>query len=511
MLSGEILRLSAARHPEKTALVCGARRWSYGHLDGLANRFANALAGHGLVKGDRVAVMCPNVAEYAVAHFGAARLGCVLVNLSIMYAPEEVVDIIARTRARALVVDRGSCAGIEAVRDRLHGVEPILVVGAAADLPGAVAFADFTATGAETPPPVDLHDGEPVGMTFTGGTTGRPKGALVSHHARSVSAWTTALEHELAGDDVAAAVTPLYHAVGLYIWFQAAILTGCTCVLIRRWDARTFVEAASRHRVSAVLTVPIQLAGVLEEGVFDGAKLASLRKVVASGANVPAALIARCRAALPHARVFDHYGQSETGPLTVLKPWDPPEKYATVGRPALGVDLDIVEADGRSAPPGRAGEIVVSGPFLFDGYFEDEEETRLYFRGGDRRGWTGDLGVRDADGFVMLVGRSKEMIVTGGINVYPREVELVLERHDAVGECAVIGVPDEKWGEALVAYVVAKDGSRPEADALAAFCAAHLARFKCPREILLADEIPKTPTGKTQKPRLREAYLSAAG
>lgn len=507
MLTGDILRLSAQRHPDKTALICGARAWSYGLVDARANRFANALAGLGLGKGDRVAVMCPNIAEYAVVHFGAARLGCVLVNLSTMYMPEEIVHILPRTRAPILVVDRESCAKIAAVRDRMTGLETVIAIGDPGALE-AIAFEDFLARGSDDVPKAVLADTDPVGMTFTGGTTGQPKGALVSHRARHISAYTTVIEHELSGEDVVCAATPLYHAVGLYIWFQAAILAGCTCVMIRRWDAKAFIAAVARHRVSAVMTVPVQLRGMLDDAGFDATKLASLHKIGSGGAPVSAELIARCKALLPGVRVVDHYGQSETGPLTFLKPWDPPEKYSSIGRPAIGVDLRIVDPQGAPVAPGEIGEIVVRGDFVFEGYFENAEETSLYFRGGDRWGWTGDLGIIDADGYITLAGRSKDMIVSGGINVYPRELEVVLEDHEAVGECTVIGVPDETWGEALVAYVVAAPGHAADDAALIAFCGERLARFKRPREVRFIDEIPKTPAGKIQKPKLREAYLA---
>ena len=509
MLSGDILRLSAQRHPDKTALICGERAWSYGFVDAQSNRFAHALAGLGLGKGDRVAVMCPNIAEYAVVHFGAARLGCILVNLSTMYAPEEIVHIITRSRAPVLVVDHESCAKIEAVRDRLACLETVIAIGDPGGL-DAIPFEDFLAHGGDDAPKAVLADTDPLGMTYTGGTTGQPKGALVSHRARHISAYTTIIEHELLSCDVVAAATPLYHAVGLYIWFQAAILAGCTCVMIRRWDAKAFIDTVGRHQVSAVMTVPVQMRGMLDDANFDAVKLASLRKIGSGGASVSAEMIERCKARLPGVRVVDHYGQSETGPLTFLKPWDPPEKYSSIGRPAIGVDLRIVDPQGQPVAPGEIGEIVVRGDFVFEGYFENPEETALYFRGGDRWGWTGDLGIIDEDGYITLAGRSKDMIVSGGINVYPRELEVVLDEHEAVGECTVIGVPDEKWGEALVAYVVPAPGHSPNDAALIAFCGERLARFKCPREVVFTEEIPKTPTGKIQKPKLRAAYLAGS-
>ena len=506
MLAGDILRLSAQRHPRKTALICDAREISYGALDRDANRFANAILGAGLVKGDRLAVMCANIPEYATVHFGAARTGCVQVHLSIMYGPDEIVQILTRTRARMIVVELEFKAAITSVRDRLPDLERIVVVGAptATDATG---FDDFMAGARETDPDVPLRDTEPVGMTFTGGTTGYPKGAVVSHRARAISASVVVMEHELTGEDVVAAVTPLYHAVGLLIWFQAAMLAGCTCVLLRRWDADAFIEACARHRISAVMTVTVQLAAILDDARFDAAKLSSLRKIGSGGAAVPGSLIDKGRALLPGIRLVDHYGQSETGPLTMLKPWHPAAKNDTVGQPALGVDLKIVDPGGNSVAPGEIGEIIVAGEFMFDGYFENPEETAAYFKNGDGWGWTGDLATIDEDGFIALAGRSKDMIVSGGVNIYPRELEVVLEGHDDVADCTVFGVPDEKWGEALIALVVARNGAAITPDALIAYCDSRLAHFKRPREVRLVDEIPKTPAGKIQKPLLRAAYL----
>ena len=509
MLFGEILGLSARRHPRKTALICDDRAISYGELETATNRFANALIGSGIAKGDAVAVMCPNIIEYGMIYFGAARVGCQLVNLSIMFGPDEIVHIMNATRARLIVVDESSQASIDAVLDRLDRLERVVVVGTPAGLQ-AETFEAFCAGAPDTAPVVALRDTDPVGMTFTGGTTGLPKGAVVSHRARYVSAYSVIVEHEIAGDDVVAAVTPLYHAVGLMIWFQAAILAGCTCVLLRRWDADAFAEACGRHRISAVLTVPIQLQALLSDAHFDAAKLATLKKIGVAGANASAELIAECYRRFPGVRVVDHYGQSETGLLAALKPWDPEDKYGTIGRPTLGVELAVLDPDGNPVGPGEIGEIVVSGEFMFDGYFENPEETATYFRTGDGRGWTGDLATVDEDGYLTLAGRSKDMIISGGVNIYPREVELVLEDHRAVAECTVFGVPDEKWGEALVAYVVAREGEPVTADGLAEYCGSRLARIQRPREVRLVERIPKTPTGKVQKPRLRESYLAEA-
>jgi acyl-CoA synthetase (AMP-forming)/AMP-acid ligase II len=348
-------------------------------------------------------------------------------------------------------------------------------------------------------------------MTFTGGTTGRPKGALVSHRARFVSSWTTALEHEVSSADVVGVLTPLYHAMGMTIWLQAAMLAGATAVLLTGWDPDRFAEATARHRITNALMVPVQLRELLSERHFDPKALASLGKLGCGGAVTSPALVAEINGKLPNVLFTNHYGQSETGPLCLFKHHHPRERAGTIGQPAAGVALKIVDPEGEAVAPGAVGEIVTSGPYMMAGYYNDPEETANYFRGGDGWGWTGDLATIDEDGFVTLVGRSKDMIVTGGINVYPREVEIVLERHDAVAECTVFGVPDEKWGEALVAYVVCQNGAGATEAELVQFCERHLARFKRPRYVRFVAAIPKTPSGKIQKPKLREAFLKESG
>ena len=372
-------------------------------------------------------------------------------------------------------------------------------------LDGALEFGEAVAAQPDTPPDGEIDPAAPVAMTFTGGTTGRPKGAVVSHTARFVSAASTAREHQVTARDVVGVVTPMFHAVGLMIWYQASILVGSTAVIFRRWDPAEFIARTVRHRISSVFLVPVQVRDLLRSPAFDRERLASLRNIGVGGAPTPPGLIEECREALPHCGYTDHYGQSETGPLTILKPRDTGTHAGTVGQPAAGVDLRIVDPDGNPVPRGTIGEVVARGPFLMEGYFEDEEETARYFRDG--WGWTGDLAVADAEGYIRLVGRSREVIISGGFNIYPSEVETALASHPAVEDCTVFGVPDERWGEAPVAYVVR--GADISADKLIAHCESRLARYKRPREIVFVDTIPRTPSGKVQKPPLRAAYLRA--
>lgn len=501
MRLGDILRLAALRDPRRPAALGDGAAPSFAGYDRLANRFARLLLARGVRRGDRVACILSNGLDYGAVHFASARAGGVLVHISPMSASAEVARSVARTRPRVLVVGEGHRAALDGIEG---GGPEILVVR---DLPGGGGVAELADGLPDGDPGVAVDPSDPVAMTFTGGTTGEPKGAVVSHTARFVSAWTTAIEHRVTGGDVTGVVTPMFHTVGLMVWYQATVLAGCSSVIFPRWDPGAFIDAVERFGISSVFLVPVQVRDLLDAPGFDPARLAPLANIGVGGAPTPEGLVEECRAALPGCDYTDHYGQSETGPLTILKPWHAAARAGSIGQAAVGVELRVAGADGAALAAGEVGELVARGPFMMEGYFEDDEETARYFRGGGGWGWTGDLAVADEDGFITLAGRSREMIISGGINVYPREVERVFEAHPGVADCTVFGVPDARWGEALVAYVVRAPGAGVTDDMLLGHCAGRLARYKRPREVVFVDAIPKTPSGKVRKPQLRASYL----
>ena len=499
MLTGDILRHSAARHPRKIALICGAERLSYGALDRAANRIANMVRGLGLRKGARVALLCRNRPDYVALHFGLARAGVITVHISPAYGAGETAHILAKTRP-ALAFTETELA------DKVAGVPRVILV----DGKGRDGLARLTARASDGAPQVALSGDDPFAMTFTGGTMGFPKGAVVSYAARRAAATTTALEHGLTSRDVVALPLPLYHAAGLLIWGQAAMLVGATSVLMARWDPDEFIALAHREGISNAILVPVQMNDLLARPAFNPDGVPSLHTLASGGSPKHAGLFEAVVERLPHATYIDHYGQSEVGPATILKSWHPREKARSIGLPAIGLELKVVDTDGAPVKPGVIGEILIKGPCLMAGYYKDPAETARYFRTRDGWGWSGDLAIVDEDGFITLAGRAKDMIITGGINVYPREVEIVLEAHPAVAECVAFGVPDERWGEAMVAYVVRANGAAIAAEALIEHCGASLARYKRPKIVRFVDAIPKTATGKVLKQKLREDFLSNA-
>ncbi len=515
MLAGEILRRAAGRFPDKTALIEGERRMSFAEFDRAADRAAAALASLGLVPGARIAILAPNLLEYPIVHFAAARAGLILAHFSTRATAADLARLIDLSGAEALVFwgELGEIVAAGRALARTGSLRHLIAIGPS-DMAGAIAFEMFLerglergldrARGALTAPA--LAPDHPLAMGFTGGTTGQPKGVLVSHRARYATAVTVAVEFGLDERDVALVVTPLFHAAGMFVWFQPAIMLGCTCVLQRRWDVDEFMTLVGRHLASASLLVPTQLGDLSRHPDFSAARLGSLRHIHYAGAPMPLALYDRLAASLPDVAFTENYGQTETGPMTVRRPFHPHDKRGSVGRPAHNVELRVVGPDGAELARGALGEIVTRGEHVMSEYWGDPEETRARFRLGDGWLWTGDLGVHDADGFFTLVDRATDMIISGAENIYPAEIENALFRHEAVAECAVFGVPDERWGEAPAAHVVLRPGLSASAEDLIDFLGRTLARYKRPRLIKFVEHLPKTAVGKIQKNVLREPY-----
>jgi acyl-CoA synthetase (AMP-forming)/AMP-acid ligase II len=502
MLIGDLLRRAAQRLPAKTALIDGARRWSYAELDRAADRFATALAGAGHAKGERIGVIAPNRGEVAIAYFGCARAGAILCLLSTRSTARDIAYAVNKTGIARLFVAPEAEARLAAARAEMRSTPALVILGEA----GAETWDGFLARGADRAPAVDLTEDDPLAITFTGGTTGQPKAVLVTHRNRYATAVTCGVEFGLDERDVCLVATPLFHAAGLFVWFQTAIMLGCACVLLSHWDAGRAIALIEQHGCTAALLVPTQLGDLVAHPDCTPERMRSLRHMHYAGSPMAVASLDRAQAKLPLVGFTENYGQSETGPMTIRRPFHPHEKRGTSGRPCHNVETRVVDAEGRECPPGVAGEIVTRGPHAFAAYWDEPEQTSAAYRMGDGWLWTGDIGVRDADGFIELVDRAKDMIVSGAENIYPTEIENALYRHEAVAECAVFGIPDERWGEAPAAHVVLKPGRNVTAEALIAYCEREIARYKRPRLVKFVASLPRTPVGKIQKNLIRAPY-----
>ncbi|MBH1962927.1 MAG: acyl--CoA ligase [Comamonadaceae bacterium] len=506
MLTGDMLRRAAERFSEKTAVIWQDVQMTFGQLEAQSNQFANALAGLALAPGAKVAILCRNRPEYVSAFFGAARSGVVFVNVSVLYSAEELQYVLDQAEAEVLLYDDAFTERVLSVLAKLPRIRHSYVIGEA--VAPLKSYSELLQRSPDTPPGVSIAEDDPFCITYTGGTTGRPKGVLASHRARSVTAHTVVVESKLDERDVVAIVTPLFHVAALNIMLQPAFLVGATVVLLPKWDARSFAFCVRTHGVTTAFMVPTQVAMVLSDADFESADYASWRKLNFSGAPMPDWVQQTMLERLPQVRLTQFYGQSEMGIVAVMKHEDLPGRLGSIGRQAFNADLALLGTDGQPVAQGEVGEICTRGENVMLEYYRDPVQTEKFRVHG--WAWSGDLATFDKDGYMTLVDRSKDMIISGGENIYPKEIEIVLYEHDAVAECAVFGLPDKTWGELPVAHVQLKPGSSVSEQALIDYCATRLARFKRPRFVKLVDDFPRTAIGKIQKNILREQYKKEA-
>ncbi len=423
-----------------------------------------------------------NSADYAALYFGSARAGTVLVNLSLRSTADEVRNILERSGARLLFHDG---ADIEI------------------DIPMIRFDQDIATSSGDAIDDIALSPDDPFCVTHTGGTTGQPRGVLVSHRARAGQAHAIAKAFGITRDDVVCVSTPMAHVAGLFVCFQPAIAVGATCVLLEKWEAGAFLDKAEAHSVTATVMVPTQLIDLLAHPDFWPERLATLCRVVYAGAPMPGPVLDELMATLPWVEFIENYGQSELGALTVRRGADLPEKAGSIGRAIEGVELAVLGPDGAPVAIGDVGELCCRGPNALLCYDGDPDATEALYKYGG--GWvaTGDAAYCDEDGFYFLVERLRDMIIRGGENIYPVEIENVLFGHPGVAECAVIGVPDARLGEVPVAYIVRAGEGTADVQELIDHCEARLARYKVPRTVRFVAELPKTAVGKVRKNLLR--------
>jgi len=480
--------------------------FNYGELTGRSGRVAAALAAC-TRRGDRIALLELNSPAFLEVVLGATEASCVPVPINTRLAAPEIAYIVNNSGARILFVGEEHYAVIESLEGQLpEGMVVIAMQGGG--LPGWLdyqAWRDAAQPGARSRPPAEDDD---LTQLYTSGTTGHPKGAF--HSLRNWNAWIRTCRESGWGqygpDTTMLVVMPMFHIAALGTALLA-LVQGARVVILRRFDPRHTLETIEAERVTDTLLAPAIVHALLGHPEFGQQDLSSLRCICYGAAPMPPSVLAEVRARTD-CKLVQVYGMTENlGLSTSLGPaeHDPAlGKLASCGRPYAGTDLRIVDAEGRELPRGETGEIVVRGPTNFKGYWQDPQATATTLRGG----WlhTGDAGYQDEDGFVFILDRVKDMIISGGENIYPVEVENALGAHPEVAEVAVIGVPDPRWGEAVKAVVVRKTGSALQAEELIAFARERIARYKLPRSVDFVNALPRNATGKLLRRTLREPY-----
>jgi len=513
MTLDEIVRRNALRFPDKRALQADGLCRTWKDLDARVDRVANALLCSGLRKGDRVALLLPNCPEYVELYFALARSGLIAVPLNYRLTARELEQVLKHAEPALLVAGVEYAGAVQEIRANFPQMQLLWAVGEGG--PGGTGHYDEVVAAAATlPVHVENSEHDTFAIFYTSGTTGLPKGAMVSHFNLEMNSYNQFVADGSRPSDINLIATPLYH-MGAVFMAVTYMMLGCTQVILRRFEPAAWLHAMEQSAATVSLLIPTMINMVLNEKNLERFELSALRLIFYGGGPMPPAVLQRAMEKLKCA-FTQGYGLTETLEATFLVAGDhvlngtdrQQRRMHSAGREAVGAEVRIVDENGAAVAPGEVGEILVKSRSVIAGYWKAPEESARVIRDG----WfyTGDLGYLDEDRYLFVVDRKKDMVVSGGVNIYTKEIESVLFAHPAVLEAAVIGLPDDEWGEVVTAVVVVREGMQLNAAELVDHCRQSLASYKKPRKVFFHKELPKNPSGKVLKRELRQTFQSPA-
>ncbi|MFZ5631315.1 MAG: class I adenylate-forming enzyme family protein [Bacillota bacterium] len=488
--------------PDKPAVVWQDGQLTYAGLDGKVNQMARALINLGVQKGDRVAVQLLNVPEFVISYYAVFRAGAVLVPINPVYKRREIDYILSDARPKALITAPEFMGEIADIPLRNDSDSPKVILVSEKPAEGTLSLVELMAVQPADPVSVDYEYTDTAEIIYTSGTTGVPKGAMLSH--RNIHSNTGAIikELEITGSEKTLIVAPLFHIAAQTNCMATTFYAGGTNYLLPRWvSALDTLKALEEYRITYFFGPPTMHTMILNTSEAKKFDLSSMRILLTGAASMPVEVYYRFKEQFG-IEPLEGYGLSETAPVVTFNPLHGKRKPGSIGLPIHGVDARIFDSGGNELPPGKVGEIVVSGPNVFQGYWNKKAETGEVLKGG----WfyTGDLAYKDEEGYIYIVDRKKDMVIRGGQNIYPREIEEEVYKYPGVLECAVVGVPDPVMGEEVALFMTVKDGQEIDVNGLREFCSGRMAKYKVPRYLKVIDSLPKTASGKIMKTELRK-------
>jgi len=515
LVFGQVLVRQARKFPDAEALVFRDKRYTYTQFNERVNRLANGLKDLGIEKDDKVAVLFTNCIEIVESYFAAFKIGAVVVPLNYRLSPRELSYQLDHSDSKALIFGEAFKDTVASIQPELAKVKHYICAGDRG-IEGAINYEELLQNHSAEEPLVFVSDDDPAFIMYTAGTTGRPKGAVITHKNYLVGAGIgTNIEmirpeaepFQLTfGPHRTLIAIPICHAAGTSLLIGSVFIGG-TAIITDNLAIDNLLRLMQDEKVTTTLLVPVLWIWILEHPNLKDFDLSSLRTATYGGAVMPLEVKKRLMETLPDVRFAEAFGQTEASGTCLAKHEDLLKKHGSVGRPRLDVEVRIVDEDDNDVPVGEVGEIVYRGPIVMKEYYKNPEATAEAFRGG----WfhSGDLVRQDEDGYIYVVGRKKDMIISGGHNIYPEEIEDVLHTHPKILEAAVIGVPHPEWGESVKAVVVPKQGERLTEAEVIDHCRQNLASYKKPKSVEFVDQLPKNPVGKVLKTVLRERYGQA--
>ncbi|WP_462413706.1 acyl-CoA synthetase [Neobacillus sp. Marseille-QA0830] len=502
LLVGELIRRVAHRTPHQEAFIYGDDRVTYLELEKRTLQLAVWLQQKGLQLGDKVGIIFKNNLAFVEVMFATAAAGCVSVPINFRLAKEEFVYILNHSDTKVLFIEEEYQDLIQSIRQQLPNVEQIVVVGQV-KAPEMIPYEQIyqTTTPYQT---VDGHveDDDACMICYTSGTTGKPKGAVLTHKNLLLSALNSVIDSKIEHGSKQLLNTPLFHIAGVSNLLISCLVGGLT-VIQREFHPVAILETIHKEKINGLFMVPAMWNLVVHVPTIEDYDLTSVIRCSTGAAICPLEVKNKMMKYFPNGGIFDAFGQTEMSPTTTcLLPQDSIRKTNSVGKPAMNVELRIVDEQMNDVTVGEIGEIIYRGPTVMKEYYKNPEATEEAFRGG----WfhSGDLVRQDDEGFIYVVDRSKDMIISGGENIYPAEIEAALHRHEAIFETAVVGVPDPQWGESVKAFVVLKPGKSLTEQEVIQHCQNHLASYKKPKYVEFLSELPRNTSGKILKRVLRE-------
>ena len=506
MLIGDLPRRNRKLYPNRVAVIDGQVQLTFTEFDGRINRLANAILSFGLKQGDRVAVLYANGYRYLELYFATAKAGMVIIPLNYRLVFSELSVILEESQPELLFFGKDYWDTVQALRRRFPELQLVCIDE---EMPGVTDYESLIAGFADEDPMIAIREDDLAVLGYTGGTTGRPKGVMTTHRNVVINCFQTALALGFTADDRFLSVAPLFHAGGVTGSLRFSLVGGSN-VILNSSDPDVILRHIQDFGVTHLLLVPSLLHRILEKADLSRYDLSSLKCIIYGTAPMHLETLKKAMDTF-QCGFAQTYGSTETfTTISVLTPKDhamfkesQTEKLLSAGQPVCGLEVKIVDNNGREVPRGEIGEIVVRGPNVMKGYWRQPEITAEALRDG----WyfTGDIGRLDDQSYLYVVDRKKDMIISGGENIYSKEVEDALLKHPAVSECAVIGVPDEVWGESVKAFVILKPGMSVPEHELIEHCKRHLASYKKPRFIEFVEDLPRSGSGKVLKNKLREA------